>query len=233
MRTILKKNQVILSVIAVMLIAAGYMNYTANSKDTLQTSGLMDSEKYGKLGDATFVSANVVEETNKESEENSKNQEAENTENAEKAEIEGEKEATAETNSIENTENITKEETVQTSAKESDQYFTESKLSREKMYSQMLESYQKILQNNNITDTQKEISQNEIKKINDIKNAIMITENLIKNKGFEDVLIFVNGDSISVVIKAEDLSKEQIAQIQNIVSRELKAEIENVHISKK
>lgn len=230
MRTILKKNQVILSVIAVMLIAAGYMNYTANSKDTLQTSGLMDSEKYGKLGDATFVSANVVEETNKESEENSKNQEAENTENAE---IKGEKDGTAETNSIENTENITKEETVQTSAKESDQYFTESKLSREKMYSQMLESYQKILQNNNITDTQKEISQNEIKKINDTKNAIMITENLIKNKGFEDVLIFVNGDSISVVIKAEDLNKEQIAQIQNIVSRELKAEIENVHISKK
>lgn len=230
MRTILKKNQVILSVIAVMLIAAGYMNYTANSKDTLQTSGLMDSEKYGKLGDATFVSANVVEETNKESEENSKNQEAENTENAE---IKGEKDGTAETNSIENTENITKEATVQTSAKESDQYFTESKLSREKMYSQMLESYQKILQNNNITDTQKEISQNEIKKINDTKNAIMITENLIKNKGFEDVLIFVNGDSISVVIKAEDLNKEQIAQIQNIVSRELKAEIENVHISKK
>lgn len=233
MRTILKKNQVILSVIAVMLIAAGYMNYTANSKDTLQTSGLMDSEKYGKLGDATFVSANVVEETNKESEENSKNQEAENTENTENAEIKGEKETTAETNSIENTENITKEATVQTSAKESDQYFTESKLSREKMYSQMLESYQKILQNNNITDTQKEISQNEIKKINDTKNAIMITENLIKNKGFEDVLIFVNGDSISVVIKAEDLNKEQIAQIQNIVSRELKAEIENVHISKK
>ena len=230
MKTILKKNQVVLSVIAVMLIAAGYMNYTANSKDTLQTSDLMDSEKYGKLGDATFVSANVVEETNKEAEENSKNQESENTENAE---IEGEKEATAETNSIENTENITKEETVQTSANESDQYFTESKLSREKMYSQMLESYQKILQNNNITDTQKEISQNEIKKINDTKNAIMITENLIKNKGFDDVLIFVNGDSISVVIKAEDLSKEQIAQIQNIVSRELKAEIENVHISKK
>ncbi len=50
------------------------------------------------------------------------------------------------------------------------------------MYSQMLESYQKILQNNNITDTQKEISQNEIKKINDTKNAIMITENLIKTK---------------------------------------------------
>ena len=97
----------------------------------------------------------------------------------------------------------------------------------------MLESYQKILQNNNITDTQKEISQNEIKKINDTKNAIMITENLIKNKGFEDVLIFVNGDSISVVIKAEDLNKEQIAQIQNIVSRELNVDAGIIHISTK
>ncbi len=38
-----------------MLIAAGYMNYTANSKDTLQTSGLMDSEKYGKLGETQHL----------------------------------------------------------------------------------------------------------------------------------------------------------------------------------
>ena len=30
MKMILKKNQVIISVIAIMLIAAGYMNYTAN-----------------------------------------------------------------------------------------------------------------------------------------------------------------------------------------------------------
>ena len=38
MKMILKKNQVIISVIAIMLIAAGYMNYTANNKQTLQTA---------------------------------------------------------------------------------------------------------------------------------------------------------------------------------------------------
>lgn len=225
MKTILKKNQVILSVIAVMLIAAGYMNYTANNQNALQTSSLMDSEKYGKIGDATFVSANIVEEKNEQVEEIKKNEEEiikENkTENLETA---------TNANISENNSNIENDKIISTSTKENDQYFTESKLSREKMYSQMLESYQKILQNNNITETQKEISQNEIKKINDTKNAIMITENLIKNKGFEDIVIFVNGESINVVIKAQDLSKEQIAQIQNIVSRELKAEIENVHI---
>ena len=32
MKQILKKNQIIISVIAIMLIAAGYMNYTSNEK---------------------------------------------------------------------------------------------------------------------------------------------------------------------------------------------------------
>ena len=59
----------------------------------------------------------------------------------------------------------------------------------------------------------------------------MITENLIKNKGFEDLVIFVNGDSINIIIKTKELSEEQIAQIQNIVSRELNGDIENIHIS--
>ena len=97
----------------------------------------------------------------------------------------------------------------------------------------MLESYQNILENSQISETQKEISQNEIKNINDTKNAIMIAENLIKNKGFEDVVIFVNGESISVIIKGAEITPEQIAQIQNIVSRELSAEVDNIHISNK
>ena len=99
------------------------------------------------------------------------------------------------------------------------------------MYSQMLESYQNILSNNQISDAQKEISENEIKNINNTRNSIMITENLIKNKGFEDLVIFVNGDSINIIIKTKELSEEQIAQIQNIVSRELNGDIENIHIS--
>ena len=210
MKMILKKNQVIISVIAIMLIAAGYMNYTANNKQTLQKAAIKDSEKYGDLGDATLVSANAVFENVEET----------------GALVE---------NTPENTETVTENTVSETSvpAVSDNQYFAESKLEREKMYSQMLESYQKIINNSQISDTQKEISQNEIKKINDTKNAIMISENLLKNKGFEDLIIFVNGDSISVVIKAKELTQEQIAQVQNIIVRELKADIENIHISNK
>ena len=136
----------------------------------------------------------------------------------------------------ENDENVAKNEiNTSTTVTENsgDQYFAELRLERDKMYSQMLESYQKILSNNQISETQKEISENEIKKINDTRNAIMIAENLIKNKGFQDLIIFINGDSISIIVKAKELKEEQIAQIQNIISRELKGEIENIHISNK
>lgn len=101
------------------------------------------------------------------------------------------------------------------------------------MYSQMLESYQKILESSNVNDTQKQIASQEINNINNRKNAIMISENLIKNKGIEDVIIFVNDKSISVIIKGTTLSEEQIAQVQNIIARELNAQIDNIHISTK
>lgn len=205
MKSILKKNQIIISAIAVMLIAAGYMSYTTKEKTALQTAALADTEQYAELGDATLVSANVETEENQQTEES---------------------------NIIENNISQNREQTINTNSQTTEnQYFAESRLEREKMYSQMLESYEKILSNNQISDTQKEISENEIKNINDTKNSIMITENLIKNKGFEDLVIFINGDSISIIIKAKELSEEQIAQIQNIVTRELKADIDNIHIS--
>ena len=235
MKNVLKRNQIVISVIAIMLIAAGYMNYTTNNiNNTLHsTVALADSEQYAELGDATLVSSNLSVET----ETSNSIGEGEHV-NLEASETSANNEANTQQNTINtdasNTTNIIQNEVVETNTTSSstdESYFTESRLSREKMYSQMIESYQKILDSPQISDTQREISQNEIMKINETKNAIMITENLIKNKGFEDVVIFINGNSISIIVKAENLNTEQIAQIQNIVARELQGEIENIHIS--
>ena len=61
----------------------------------------------------------------------------------------------------------------------------------------------------------------------------MICENLISTKGFENNVIFVNKNSVNVIIGAKEISQEEIAQIQNIISREMDANIENIHISNK
>lgn len=115
---------------------------------------------------------------------------------------------------------------------ESKNYFTKLRLDREKTFSQMIDNYNGILEKNNISDDQKKFATDEIKAINDNQNAITTIENLLKGKGFEDAVVLINDNSTNVVVKSSnELSEEQVAQIENIVSRELNTEIEKIHIT--
>lgn len=227
MMKILKKNQLAILVIALMLVTAGYLNYTANETTVTSDSNVIGGEQYAAIGDATLVnSGELLEEKDKQNIINTINNTNEKENNN-----------TIQTNvDNENTNTQTmdneKDTSVETSAK-TDDYFATSKLEREKMYSQMLETYQKLLESTSISGEQKAISEQEITKINQTKNAIMIAENLLSAKGFENSVIFVNDISVSVVVKAKELKEEQIAQIQNIISRELKVDLSNIHISNK
>lgn len=223
----LKKNQVIIFVIALMLVTAGYLNFS-NEQNLLPTSSLADSEQMAAIGDATLVSANqtTLNEATNSVEVNSTVSNIQENSNVQ-TNGEGEANSNTQTNSqilTNQTNNI---------AQTDNSYYTQSKLDREKMYSQMLENYQKILEADNLSAEEKTVAQEEIKKINNEKNAIMIAENLIKTKGFEEVLIFVNNGNVSVVVRAEKLDENQIAQIQNIVTRELKVKVTNINVSVK
>ena len=171
-----------------------------------------DDMQIADIGDATLVSSNDVK--------------VENTTNTEQA--------NSDSNTVENENNVNTTNTMETTADTtSDEYFTKSKLDRDNMYSQMIETYENILNSSNSSETQKQSATDEIKKINDTKNSIMICENLISTKGFKNSIVFVNGDSVSIIVGIESLKQEEVAQIQNIVSRELNVKIENIHISTK
>ena len=228
MKGLLKKNQVIIYVIALMLVTAGYLNYTTNTAEQVSAQTTMEMEanddmQIADIGDATLVNSEAVSE----------NEVTENTtENASSTNGNTTQEANGNvTQSTNTTENNTATQT--SAAVTTDEYFTKSKLERDTMYSQMIESYENVLNSSNSLETQKQSATEEIKKINDTKNSIMICENLISTKEFTNNIIFVNGDSISVIIGVEQLQQEEVAQIQNIISRELHAEIENIHISTK
>lgn len=218
---LLKKNQVIIYVIALMLVTAGYLNYTTTqANNTLETSLKMEGDdmQLADIGDARLVSSSDVVEDVVEIENNINNS----------TNISNENNVTEAENAID-----TNNTTLETSSSNSNEYFVKSKLERDTMYSQMIETYEKILNSSNSLEIQKQTATQEITKINETKNSIMICENLILTKGFENNIIFVNGESISVIIGAKEVTQEQIAQIQNIIARELKAEIENIHISLK
>lgn len=130
-------------------------------------------------------------------------------------------------------ENIASNEILENTLAEEEDYFEETRIERDKMYSEMLEIYQKMVKSEDISAEQKTIAAQEITNITNTKNSIMIAENLIKNKGFDDVVILVNSDSINVVIKSSKLNQEEISKIQNIVQRELSTDFFNISISNK
>lgn len=231
---VFKKNQIIVFVIGLMVIAAGYLNFTNNA--SLEAGAIADSEEIAGIGDAKLVSANAQEGNILEENANivfsNQNEKLTNEEYLE-GNIE---ESNMENGIIEETDEaeIQEENTLETNTKiTTDEYFTNSRLERNTMYSQQIENYQDILSNTNVSEAQKKVAQEEITRISNEQNAIMIAENLIKTKGIEDLMIFVNNESVNVIVKGNEPTKEEIAQIQNIITRELNADIEDIHIMNK
>ena len=202
-----KKGTVALYVVALMLVTAGYWSYISNESKMLETVSVANENTVTQQSD----SANETQQTDSRDEN------------------------LGDSTLVSN--NDVKDETANTAtetiAKKEDDYFESSKLSRDKMYSQTLETYNGILNNSNVSEEQKSIVTQEITKLNKEKNAIMICENLMSTKGFDKCVIFVNVDSISVIVGVDELKTDEIAQIQNIISREIGAKVENIHIMTK
>ncbi len=209
---IIKKNQIIVYVIVLILMVAGYLNYSSYTQNQISLETSMQTEskddtQLADIGDATLVNSDdIVEENTTDLNLQEKN----------------------ETNDTQETQ-----DTQETMSNAQVDYFIQSKLERDTMYSQMLETYENVLNSEHSLETQRQSATQEIEKINKTKNAIMICENLIKTKGFENSIIFVNEESVNVIVRADELKQEEIAQIQNIVSREIQSNIENIHITNK
>lgn len=259
-----KKSEFVIYAIALMLVAAGYFSYTTNlEEDTIETSYIEDAENLVEedvetIGDAVLVNSNDVTEdnnTSKDTESEGANDIEENkiVENvSEDASEDLTKEDNTENEINEDSkedlgenldENIQETEESQTTSADveetnsnidNEDYFVSSKLERDTNYASMISTYTAILENDNVSETQKSIAMEEISKINDTKSAIMVCENLISTKGFNNCVVFVNDKSVNVVVEKDGgLTTESVAQIQNIVSRELNVELNDIHIAEK
>lgn len=207
---VIKKKEVLIGILALFLMLVGFMSYNPNQQN--EYGKIADVGNYSeRLGDATLVSSNSIEN-----------------------EINGED--TNENNNvvqsqIETETNETKDKTTET-ANQTD-YFLQAKMDRNNTYSETIEIYEKMLESSNITSDQKAIAQSEITNITNEKKAIQTAENLIKMKGIADVVIFKNAAGVSVIVKSDVLLQEQAAQIQNIIEREFQIEGKNISITNK
>lgn len=199
-------KQIFLSFIAIGLIVLGYTNYSFNNKDESVEVASRSSENEINLGDVELVSSTPVNSNY----------------------IEG----IVSNDDMEN--NTSLNNTIANYILEdSSNYFEETRIERDRMYSETLETYEKIIDSTQTMQEQKAIATQEITNITNKKNSILICENLVKNKGFKDVVILENNGNVSVIVKSTSLSQEQISKIQNIVARELNVEMSNISISNK
>lgn len=216
-------KEIALVIVAFGLIGLGYLNYSP--EESVQVAAYQNEEN---LGDAKLVSSSAIVENDEElsnaKSENVGDTTSKSTGNAENSvsseNAETNQESNLNTNSINTGESLSEQD-----------YFSLSKLERDTMYSQTLETYQKMLDNERLTNEQKAIAIQEISKITEEKNAIQISENLIKNKGYEDVVILKNSENVNVIVKAKKLETEDVAKIQNIITRELKVDLDKINIS--
>ena len=212
--------------VAVMLIGIGYANFSGSENNDIQNQVIQTaSESENNLGDVQLVNSEATSLVENDNTVNNSNTQASNSNSTE----------------IENTVEETNSETETTSASESSnntststtEYFTELKLDRDNIYSQKLEAYQQIVDSTAISSEQKAIAIQEIEKITDEQNSISVAEELIKLKGFEDVVIYANDNAVTVIVRSANLSSDQVAQIQNIVTRQLDVSVSNISISNK
>jgi len=239
----LKRKEFLIYAIALMLVAAGYFNYLNLDMKSIKTSASAEHNDINIISDneqivkENEINENTINEDKTEQQNNEINEsvlESEShTENLVEVSTNETKEKEENKTNIGDAVLVNSNETVDNMADSKD-YFAATKLQRNKMYAEMIKKYEDLVNNTNLSEVQKSIATEEIKKINNNKNAIMICENLILSKDFEECVILVNDQSVNIIVHVEGgLDTERVSQIQNIISRELSTEIENIHISEK
>ena len=226
----MKRNQIMITALAVMIAIAGYLNFAGNkiSEESLVVSdeimtedemtALLDlSEEdivsdIGNLGEDTFLTENYLEEDMEYSDvvvDMSGNEE-EGSEDV----IEG-----------------TPGEAVFTSTR-AVSTLSAARLLKEQTRARNREALEEIVNNEILDSAQKEEAVVSMVAMTDRSEKEMEAEILLSAKGFTETVVSMGDNSVDVVVCADTLNDAQLAQIMDIVTRKTKISAENVIISR-
>ncbi|MFW5630475.1 MAG: SpoIIIAH-like family protein [Acetivibrio ethanolgignens] len=202
MKNIFRKNQVIITALAIMIAVAGYLNFAEEKGATTETA------TYGELGnveDTSQIDLGLTESDPDYEISDATLAEAENETEVGDAVLVG--------NTI------------------GSDFFSSARLNREQTRAKNKEMLMEIVNNANVSEAQKQEAVDNVVKLTNIAEKETATENLLAAKGFSDVVVSIVDDSVDVIVNANDLTEQQIAQIEDIVKRKTEISAENIVIS--
>lgn len=199
---VLKKKEIIAAALVVLIGVAGYLNWSY--QDTIHvTDGGRYLEDAKKLGEAEYVSG-------------------------EKTDVNDTAENTAENTANEANSVSTDNDAEQTSA--AAEYFTEAKLSKDNSRSKALEILNQTATNEGFDNEVRKQAQNKIVSIAENTEKETIIENVARAKGYKDISVYIDGDSVEIIVKKNDFSGNDVKTIKEIVTSELNTSAKNIKI---
>ena len=235
MKKLVHKNQIIITALAVMIVVAGYLNFTGQEiangnilqKDAKQTQSTVKAD--GKKTDkkeskTTKVSKKGAKTTAKK---------ADSKKDAVTKDISEEDSAKVTVN--DNGEVVASQENpgeaVMVSNTIGTDYFSSAKLSREQTRAKNKETLLEIVNNKALASADKKAAVKEVAAITKLSEKENATEMMLEAKGFADAMVSLSDKSADVVVNAEELSSKQMAQIIDIVKRKTGFAAENIVIT--
>lgn len=106
-----------------------------------------------------------------------------------------------------------------------------AKLQKEQTRMQNKETLLEIINNANISETQKQDAVNSMISMTDVAEKETAAEILLEAKGFDDAIVSIDGESVDVVVNTTELSEAQRAQIEDIVIRKTGVSADAIVIS--
>lgn len=235
MKQLVKKNQFIITALAIMIAIAGYLSYAQRTGADNQYLAVDNREQENGISLNDISEEDILAE-NLALKEAQNQQETQSEQVAAGSEEEGKEDVLKEIDSLdidlENADNAQNPgDAVLTSGTNSLAMITEIKLNREQVRAANKETLMGIIDNSNITDEQKQNAISELLKTTEISEKEAAAEMLLSAKGFEDVVVSITEDSVDVVVNQSNLSDAERAQIEDIVKRKTEVSAEKIVIT--
>ncbi len=199
---VIKRNQVVVTALAVMIAAAGYLNFQESRSSEGKRTALQLTEE----GDVTaLVDYSALPDDA-----------ADSTE----------------------TDPITAETTgdgaavyVSAHSENASTYFAEAKLNREQSRAKEKDILTEMLNNQNITEEQKNKCAESMLTLQERIEKESAAEAMLQSKGFSEVYVRMDDETVDVVVNRESLTEQELAQIEDIVQRKTGLAADKIRIS--
>ena len=107
----------------------------------------------------------------------------------------------------------------------------QAKVTREQVRAENKETLQGIIDNTNLSDAEKQTAVDQLVQMTEIAEQEEAIETLMASKGFSESVVSLDADSADVVVKADELTDANRAQIEDIVTRKTEIAPENIVIT--